>query len=346
MTNENLKEKITIALQKIQDNQEPGMKGLDRPEAKKHILFWELAVLLKEFVDSNSIPEDNITEELESNFRKIEKKIRSDGKRKGKSPLPTWMYKNQSVKPPRMQETTRTWVLICWDFINQYQDLERWNLVAKLSGAMFKDGFVRKRAEDLLPHFSKKEPPKNSKQKQDKFVKEISKFKKNPSRKEFGSDSSSVGLIPEIFGKSKININLARDIFLEIRSDVNRIVDEEADNPESRKKFVNIMGVKQIDSLRRILRLISITDDQKFQQRLKEIEKQLSRIIKTKNSEAKEFYRILYSLIKDLNYRKKFLNRVSRHDLTLLNTKLKAVTGDLEFQEYQENQKSREALFS
>jgi len=77
-----------------------------------------------------------------------------------------------------MQETSRTWVLICWDFIYHYQDLERWNLVANLSGAKFKDGFVRKRAEDLLPYFSKTDPPNNAKQKQEKFIKSISSFKK------------------------------------------------------------------------------------------------------------------------------------------------------------------------
>jgi len=57
-------------------------------------------------------------------------------------------------------------------------------------------------------------------------------------------------------------------------------------------------------------------------------------------------YQILYSLIKDLNSRKKFLHRVSRYELTLLNTKLSAIVSQDAFEEYQENQKSRKELFS
>ena len=87
MTNEDLKEKITIALQKIQDNVVHGVKGLDRNEVRKHIVFWELGILLKEFVVSNSISLDIVHDELDKNFRRIEKKIRSDGNRKGMSPL-------------------------------------------------------------------------------------------------------------------------------------------------------------------------------------------------------------------------------------------------------------------
>jgi len=340
------KEKISIALQKIQDNVVPGAKGLDRTEVRKHIVFWELGVLLKEFVDLKSIPTDTIHDELDKNFRRIEKKIRSDGKRKGKNSLPSWMYKNQSVKPPRIQEPDITWVLICWDFVKAYQDLERWNLVANLSGAMFKEGFVRKRAEDLIPYFTKEDATKNTKQKQDKFIKEMSKFKKNPSRKQFGSDSSSKGLIPKIFGKAKININLARKNFFSIQSEVQRIIDEETGTPEFRKEFAHSIGINQIVPLRRLLRLISITDKQKFEKRLNQLVGKLPRTIKTKHLVAKELFGILYSLIKDFDYRKKFLNNVTRHDLVMLNTKLSAVTSPEGFREYQENQKSREALFN
>jgi len=344
--NKALKEKITIALQKIQDNVVPAAKGLGRTETREHIAFWELGILIKEFVDSNSISSENIHDELEKNFRKIEKKIRSDGKRKGKKPLASWEYKNQSVKPPRMQEPAITWVLVCWDFVNEYQDLERWNLVANLSGAKFKDGFVRKRAEDLLPYFSKAKPPPNAKQLQDKFIKEISKFQKNPTRTQFGSDGSPDGLIPMIFGKTKININLAREFFCRIQSDVQRVIEEETGTEESRNEFSKSIGIDQIKLLRRLLRLISITDEQKFKKRLDQLDK-FPRTIKTKHTETKQLYEILHSLIKDLNSRKKFLMRgATRHDLVLLNTKLSAVSSQEGFLEYQENQEAREALFN
>ena len=345
-TKNDLKKKIENALQEIQDNVVEGAKGLDRTEVKKHIVFWKLGELLREFVELELIKKDNIREELEKNFRKIEKKIRSDGIRKEKTPLPSWEYKNQTVKPPKIQEPSMTWVLISWDFINEYQDLERWNLVADLSGAMFKEGFVRKRAEDLIQYFSKSNPPDNAKELQDKFIQEMSKFDKNPSRKQLGLDGGTEGLIPQLFGKSKINITLARKHFFRIQSDVSTLLDEETENNDSRKIFAKSIGEEPINSLRRLLRLISITDEDKFQKRLKQIEKQISRTIKTKHSESKELYEILYALKNDDSSRKKFLLRVSRHDLSILNTKLFAVATSDGFLEYQANQKSRDELFS
>lgn len=344
-SNEVIRKKIASAIQKIQDNVVVGAKGLDRTEVREHIVFWELGVLLREFVKSASILPDNVNEELEKNFKQIEKKIRSDGIRRGKEPLPSWEYKNQTVKPPKMQEPSITWVLISWDFIDNYQDLERWNLVADISGAMFKEGFVRKRAEELIQYFSKKHPIPNAKKLQDKFVKEISKFDKNPSRKEFGSESSQ-GLIPQIFGKNKIDINLARKYFFEIRANVEELLQENQENEAKRTIFSKNVGIEQIKFLRRLLRLISITDEQKYQKRLRQIEKDIPRQIKTKHSESKELYSILYSLIREEKSREKFLHRVTGHDLGLLNTKLSAVATPEGFLEYKENQKSREELFN
>lgn len=337
-TDEVLIEKITTALQKIQDNVVPGSKGLDRFEMKVHILYWELGLLLKEFVDCKSISSDNINEELENNFREIEKKIRSDGTRKGNKPFPSWEYKDQRTK--KMREPGYTWILVTYDFVKYYQDLERWNLVADLSGAMFNDGFVRKRAEDLFTHFSKEDPPPHAKELQNKFVKEMSKFEKNPSR-----EREFLPLIQQIFGKSKIDINLAKESFLRIKTDVHQVIDEKDGTTESRKEFSKSIGIDPINSLRRLLRLISITDKEKFEKRLNQVGK-LSRTIKTKHSEAKDLYQILYSLIKDLDSKKKFYHRITPHELVMLNTKLLAITSEEAYQEYLENQKSREALFS
>ena len=43
------KQKITQAIQNIQDNVDEGTKGLARPDVKNDMVFWELGVLLKEF---------------------------------------------------------------------------------------------------------------------------------------------------------------------------------------------------------------------------------------------------------------------------------------------------------
>lgn len=340
-----LKKKISTAIQKIQDNIIPGAKGLDRTEVRKHIVFWELGILLKEYVESEFIPCEKSHDELDIIFREIEKKIRNTGTRKGKDPLPSWKYKNQTVKPPRMQETSITWVMICYDFVEEYQDLERWNLVANLSGAQYKDGFVRKRAEELITFFSKKNPIQNAQRLHNQFIKEMSKFEKNPSRKEFGTGGGFQGLIPQIFGKYKIDINLAKKHVFRIKLNVNDLLENTIENKVKRKILAKNIGLNDIKYLRRLLRLISITDEQKFQKRLKQLEKEIPRNIKTKHNESKELYVILYSLIHDDKSRKLFLQRVTRHDLTSLNTKLSAVATVEGFEEYQENQKSKKELF-
>ena len=343
---ENIFEEITLAIQKIQDNVIQGTKGLDRTEVKEHIVFWELGLLLKKFIDSKSIPLDNVHDELEKNFRKIEKKIRSDGKRKDMDSLPSWLYKNQTVKPPRMQEPAKTWVLVCWEFVLHYKDLERWNLVAELSGYKFNECFVRKRAEDFIPYFSKQIPPKNADRLQDKFIKEFSKYNSNPSRKQLGLDTSLEGLIPNIFGKSKININLASDYFFRIQTDVRLLLESETGTQESRNDFSKNIGIDVIDTFRRVIRLVSITDEQKFEKRYNQISKQLPKSIKTKHVEVKDLYRILYSMLKESNSRSKFLILVSRIDLIQFNTKLAATVSSDAFDEYQENQRLKQELFS
>lgn len=341
---DDLNKKIENALQDIQDNVVEGARGLDRVEIKNHMVFWELGISLKEFIEIESIPEDRIHDELEKNFRKIEKKIRSVGIRKGKKNLPSWKYKNQTVKPPKIQEPSITWVLLSWDFVDEYQDIERWNLVARLSGAMFKEGFVRKRAEELATYFSKKTPPLNAKKLQDQFVQAVSKFKSNPSRKELGLENKSEGLLFQIFGKSKISLSLTKEYFYQIRADVNELLDDEIGTDDSRRNFTNNVGSKPIDFLRRLFRLISIKDEEKFQKRLKGIH--LIKTIKTDHHEIKELYNILHSIINDKQSRKKLLEKITSYELLMLNTKLLAITSPDHFQEYQENQKSRNELFN
>jgi hypothetical protein len=343
-SNDDIFSKISLALQNIQDCVISGTKGLDRHEIKNHVVFWELGLLVQKFLNSHSISEDYEQDELEKNFRNMEKKIRSVGKRKGKDDLPSWKYKNNLVKPPKMQEPAITWISVSWDFVKEYQDMERWNLVANLSGDQYPEGFVRKRAEELIPYFSKLRPPKNAKIKQEKFIKEMSKFEKNPSRKMFGTENKAEGLIPLIFGKLKINLSLSKELFFQISSEVNQLINDEYGTMESRKKYAKEIGLADIDSFRRLLRLLSITDENKFESRLKKLGK-ISPSIKTKHHDSKTLYAILFSMIKDADSRKKFLERISKHDLSLLNTKLFAISSEESFLEYREDQKSRESLF-
>lgn len=339
--NEILIEKIKIALQKIQDTIEL-RPGLERYDTREHILFWKLGELLREYVELHNISLDNVNDEISKKFKNIEKKIRMEGKRENKETCPSWFYKNHNTG--KTEETGYTWILISWDFINEYQDLERWNLVANLSGHMFKDkdgksSFVRKRAEDLISYFSKRNPPPNAKELQDIFVKEISKYEKNPKR-----ESQWEPLITQTFGQSKINISDAKENFLLIKSQVEEVIDENIETKQ-REEFVKSIQLEELNSLRTLLRLIGLTDKTKFEKRLKDLGK-IPSTIKTKHAEAKELYKILYSLIKDSDSRNKFLKRVTSYDLTLLNTKLKAVTSVDAYNEYLETQKLRKELFS
>ena len=274
-------QKITQAIQNIQDNVDEGTKGLARPDVKNDMVFWGLGLLLKEFVNSKSIPEDNIADELNKNFKKIEKKIRSEGIRKGKEPLPTWLYIDQRTK--QMKEQSETWVIWCWEFVNEYQDLERWKLVAKLANA--KEGFNRKRAQDLVTYFSKREPIQNAKKLQEKFIQEFENITKEKKRAPT-RESEFEPLIADIFtaSKSKINYRAGNKHCLRINTDVVAVIDNETGSAKSRKEFTKSIGPKAIDSVRRLLRLVSITDEAKYAKRLQNSEvKKLRKSIPTKD---------------------------------------------------------------
>ena len=340
------KQKITQAIQNIQDNVDEGTKGLARPDVKNDIVFWELGVLLNEFVESKSIPQDNIADELRKNFKRVEKKIRSEGIRKGKENLPTWLYKDQKSK--KMKEQSETWVLLCWEFISEYQDLERWKLVAKLAHAQ--EGFNRKRAQDLVTYFSKKDPIANAQKLQAKFIERIEKITKEQNRAP-RRESEFEPLIQEVFGKSKskINYRAGNKHCLRIDTDVEVVIDEKNGSAKARKEFSKSIGSKAIDSLRRLLRLVSITDEAKYAKRLQNSEvKKLGKTIPTKDPDVKELYQVLYSLKDDEKARKTFLKKTgtSKHDLTLLNSKLAAAASEEGYQDYLENQKAKKELFS
>ena len=98
-----------------------------------------------------------------------------------------------------------------------------------------------------------------------------------------------------------------------------------------------------------MLRLVSITDEAKYAKRLQNSEvKKLRKTIPTKDPNVKELYQVLYSLKDDEKSRKNFLKRpgTSKHDLTLLNSKLAAAASEEGYQDYCDNQKARETLFS
>jgi len=346
ITEQTLTQKITQAIQNIQDCAEKGTKGLDRQEVKNDIVFWELGILLKEFVELKSISEDKIIDELNKNFKKIEKKIRSEGLRKGKDSLQTWKYMDQNTK--KMKEQSETWVYWSFNFVDAYQDLERWELIVKL--AQSQEGFNRKRAQDLIEKFSKKDPIKNAEKLQTKFIEKFEKMqneKKRPLRRE----KEFSPLITEIFSKSKSKISHRKGIefCLRITADVELVIDRQDGNEESRKEFTKHIGSKSVESLRRLLRLISIIDLEKYQKRLGHPEvKKLRKTISTNDPDVKEFYHILYSLKDDEKARKSFLKKsgTSSHDLNMLNTKLGAAYSEEKYQDYLDDLKARDEIFS
>lgn len=334
-------ENLRVVLQKIQD------KTISRPELatfdmRDHSLYWELGTIIKKIISLHSISEEHIVDYILTNFKDIEKKIRNDGKRKNKESFPTWYMESKVTKQLRVP--SKPWILLSWEFVNEYQDIERWNLISKLAGHRFKDKngntlFTRKFAEDLIHHFSKKNPPSNAKKLQQKFIKEVNRFDKKPSR-----ESVWEPLLKQIFGKSKIDLMLINEKFFSIRSDIDELMNDE--NFNSRQDFTKNIGLDALNTLRRLLRLISLTDEIKFQKRVNQLADKLPKYIKTKNSEVKQLYVFIHPLIKDPNSRKKLLKRISSYELSLLNTKLQAISDEKIFQEYKENQKLKEKLFS
>jgi len=133
--------------------------------------------------------------------------------------------------------------------------------------------------------------------------------------------------------------------FDSIKSEVNEAIEEKSGTAKHRSDLLESIQINELELLRKLLRLISITDENKFQKRVKDLGK-LPSTIKTKHVAAKDLYKILFFLIKDMDSRHKFLHRRSSYDLSMLNTKLKAISGEEYYQEYLEAQKLRQELFS
>jgi len=334
--------KIETAIQNIQDETIPRPQ-LGNFDMRNSHLYWELGVLVKQFINSYKVSDEKIIDFIDTKLREIEKKIRHAGKRKGKESFDSWFTENKQTK--KIKPPEELWVQLCWEFVDQYQDEERWNLVAELSGNKFQDKegntlFTRKFAEDLLPYFSKKEPIQNAEELQLRFIKEISRFEKKPHR-----ESEWEPIISEIFGKPKIELMNAIINFDSIKSEVNEAIEEKSGTAKHRSDLLESIQINELELLRKLLRLISITDENKFQKRVKDLGK-LPSTIKTKHVAAKDLYKILFFLIKDMDSRHKFLHRRSSYDLSMLNTKLKAISGEEYYQEYLEAQKLRQELFS
>ncbi len=333
-------ENITSVLQKIQDNTIPRPE-LGTFDMREHKLYWELGVLVKQFVDLSGVLDERISDFILKNLKDIERQIRNEGKRKGKKHFPTWIMENKVTKqfvPPKTP-----WVQICWEFVDEYQDEERWNLVADLSGNRFKDNnhslFTRKFAEDVLTHFSKKSPSPNAEELQAIFIKEISKFDHKPSR-----ESEWEPLIRQVFGKARNEIVKVKDNFNSLFSQVDEVINEKSGTKDTRNKLLSDIGKNEMNGLRSLMRLVRISDEKRFAQKSKQLK--FPKKISSKHNEAKQLYQNLIPLLKDNKARNKLLKRITPFRFTILNNKLKAITSDEDFEQYLEDEKLRDEFFN
>jgi len=341
INNQSLIEKIKAILQNIQDKTEP-QPELGNFDMREHKLYWKLGTLIKQYIDSNQLSEEQTDYLISKTLKNIEKEIRSVGKREGKTVFPTWIMENKQTKQFKPPE--KTWVKLSLQFVEHFQDEERWDLVANLSGHRFKNEknqtlFTRKFAEDLLRPFSKKEPPENAKELQKIFIDEIAKFDHKPKR-----ESEWEPLKRQIFGEAKLEVITAEESFDALDAQVDEVIDEKNGTPEARKELLESIGENQISNLRSLLRLIRISDKERFEQKLKKVK--LSKSFSSKHAEAKRLYHSLYPLLKDIKSREKLLKRVTSVQLTSLNTKLKAISTENDYNEYLENEKLRKDFFS
>ena len=339
--NENIIEKIKFVLQAIQDNTEP-QPELGNFDMRKHELYWKLGILTKQYVDYNNLSEEQIENFILNTLKGLEREIRTAGNRKGKTAFPTWIMENKQTK--KFKPPKKPWVQVCWEFADDYQDEERWNLVAGLSGHNFRNEknqtlFTRKFAEDLLPYFSKKEPPDNAEELQKIFIEEISKFDHKPKR-----ESEWEPLKKQIFGRTRLEVTNARENFDEVFSQVDEVINEKNGTKEVRKELLTNIGENSVNQLRSLLRLIRIIDKNQFEQKLKKLK--ISKTFSSKHLEVKKLYQSLFPLLKDVESREKLLKRVSSSRFTSLNIKLKAILSVNDYDEYLENEKLRNDFFN
>ena len=255
-------------------------------------------------------------------LEKHEKEIREKGN--------TWTTpRNQ--KPPKI-----TWMYSCLNFVMEFVDKERWDLVASLSGNMFKlnnkSQFTQRYAVDLLPYFSKNTSIERAEEKQKLFEKELKKFTRKPSL-----DGEWRPLIKQIFGKDKSNHRIIRKIY-HMNGELKCIINDEL----SRKKWRDDVGSDAIKNIRYLLQLAQMKND-----RIKIYRKKnkLPTDLKTNNEDINYIYVILNKIIDNPNEIIKLQKKCAYH-MRLLDNHLKAIRSDEDYHEYVRNNDLLKSFFS
>ena len=312
--------KIKDAVQAIQD-QTIMIPGLNNFEMRNPELYWQLGIAIQSYLKNKNV-DINFWFSALPELEKYEKEIREKGN--------TWIHP-RNKKPPQ-----RSWMALCLNFVVEFEDKKRWDLVASLSGDKFKEvnknQFTQRFAEDLISCYSKKNPIIDAEKKQKLFEEEIEKFSRKP---------TLVGewrpLIQKIFGKDRI----LQDVIDKVTGVYNEI-ETVLDNKSERIDLRNNIGLDTINNIRKLLQLAQVNYEKMLSYKKKI---NLPSKVVTKHDDVQSLYVNLLKIINNRNKSKSLRNKES-HRMRLLDNYLKAIRSDDDYSEYMANKDLLKSFFS
>lgn len=303
--------RIKNLIKKIRDKSEylsGGSGDKSRYIMRDPDLYWKLGEVLEELFEKNNISEKERQKYIVEKLTKVEKEV--------------W---------------PRSGVGLC---INSYKvkyhfiKKERFDTVKMLAGHKFKN-FRFKRVTYLLNNFSKRRPNATEEQ-QDEMIKVFSK-------KDYSHDAF-VEAKQKILGVLKIDQTKIQEDY----DQVLQLVQDGFDgNSNKRDELRKSIGTNYFEPISWLLQLIKVVDEQKLVSMYKpKIKSRIKKDYKSKHKFLDSFYSELRSCLGDFEKIPLLHQIIPPHELSDLNSKLKALESEDKFELYQSRKEALKTIFS
>jgi hypothetical protein len=276
---------------------------------RKPELYWNLGVSLKKAAENSNVPEEQRRDWILKSTRKLEDEILGGKK----------------------DENQRTCVL-AYNYVYELEDKDHFMFVADMAGHKFKQ-FRRKWLDYIYRIFSKKNPTLP-----DAKRKQLSKklLEKKYTHEQYNQ------ILKEFRGKSKVSWSELEDAFLQLNTEVEESLESDE---EKRRLFRESMTPQLIEQLRYLLQLLKIEDENTYNKIYNDNKSKFSKKIKTDLPSANTLVENLKNCIKDPELRKKLLRVMNPYEMGQLQTKLRSLESQENYQQYIETKDTFRNIF-
>lgn len=269
-------------------------------------LYWNLGEVITELLKEKNISESEQRSWIDENLTPIENKI--------------WPGHHLIKKSYKIK----------YELI----DKEQFDKVKKIAGHKFKQ-FRLKRCEYLLQSFSKRKPSATPEQ-QEQLIRKLSE--KNYTHDEFLEEKRKIlGVFKIPFDEIEENY----DIIFELLESA--IEGDELQRDKLRKEI----GKEHFEPFRWLLQLAKESNPQKFNKMYKKkVKTAIQKDFRTKHSSLNSFYKQLRSCLEDFEKISLLHTVIQPSQMSNMNSKLKALQSEVNFQEYKNRKEALKDIFN